>query len=438
LVKKNYVSSKAILVWFKNDLRLTDNETWFRACEHGDTVIPVYVFDLRQFQKHPLGFPRTGSFRSKFLIESVAALKDRLQRTGSDLLIKIGLPEFIIPELVTNYNVSALYTSQEVTTEEVGILKSIRQKLEVNRVDVKEFWTSTLIHYEDIPWPIKRLPDMFTQFRKEVERESSVRALFPPPEAKIFLARQGDPIPTLEQLGITPSIIDARSVINYSGGEEAAQNRVQEYIWKKDLLRHYKETRNGLIGENYSSKFSAALAHGCISPKFIYNEVKKYEAQRIKNDSTYWLIFELLWRDYFRFTAKKYGSKIFGQSGIRDKSFPWKQDVQLFETWRLGQTGVDFIDANMRELLATGFMSNRGRQNVASYLTHDLKIDWRWGAAWFESQLIDYDPSSNWLNWAYVAGVGNDPREDRYFNIESQVRKYDPKGEYMSLWLQKY
>jgi len=285
------VSSKTILVWFKNDLRLTDNETWFRACEQGDTVIPVYVFDPRQFQKHPLGFPRTGSFRSNFLIESVSAQKNNLRQAGSDSLIKIGLPEFIIPELVANLNVSSVYTSKEVTNEEVGILETIKQKLEANRVDVKEFWTSTLIHYEDIPWPIKRLPDMFTQFRKEVERESSVRPLFALPEVKRFPAMQTDPLPTLEQLGITPYITDARSVINYSGGEEAAQNRVQEYIWEKDLLRQYKETRNGLIGENYSSKFSVALALGCISPKFIYNEVKKYEAHRIKNDSTYWLIF---------------------------------------------------------------------------------------------------------------------------------------------------
>ncbi len=429
------MSSKTILVWFKNDLRLTDNETWFRACEHGDTVIPVYIFDPRQFQKHPLGFPRTGSFRSNFLIESVTALKNNLQLAGSDLLIKIGLPEFIIPDLVVNFDVPAVCTSKEVTTEEVAILKNIRQNLEPRRVAVMEFWTSTLIHYEDIPWPITRLPGMFTQFRKEIERESSVRPLFALPEVKKFPSIQSDQVPALQQLGIIPSITDARSVINYSGGEAAAQNRVQEYIWEKDLLRQYKETRNGLIGENYSSKFSAALAHGCISPKFIYNEVKKYEAQRIKNDSTYWLIFELLWRDYFRFTAKKFGSKIFSQKGIRDKSFPWKQDAQLFETWRLGQTGVDFIDANMRELLATGFMSNRGRQNVASYLTHDLKIDWRWGATWFESQLIDYDPCSNWLNWGYVAGVGNDPREDRYFNIGSQSKKYDPDGDYMNLWL---
>jgi deoxyribodipyrimidine photo-lyase len=154
----------------------------------------------------------------------------------------------------------------------------------------------------------------------------------------------------------------------------------------------------------------------------------------VANDSTYWLIFELLWRDYFRFVAAKYGTKIFQAQGICKKETQWQHDVARFESWRTGNTGVDFIDANMKELLLTGFMSNRGRQNVASFLTKDLGIDWRWGAAWFESQLMDYDVCSNWLNWAYVAGVGNDPREDRYFNIESQVRKYDPDNHYTKLW----
>ncbi|NBP70539.1 MAG: cryptochrome DASH, partial [Cytophagia bacterium] len=147
------------------------------------------------------------------------------------------------------------------------------------------------------------------------------------------------------------------------------------------------------------------------------------------------LIFELLWRDYFRFAAKKYGVKIFQRKGLRNKPVSATNNVELFEKWRAGETGIDFIDANMKELLHTGFISNRGRQNVASYLAKDYKVNWTWGAAWFESQLIDYDVASNWLNWAYIAGVGNDPREDRYFNTESQVRKYDPKGEYTRYWL---
>jgi deoxyribodipyrimidine photo-lyase len=427
--------SKRILVWFKSDLRLADNETWFRAYQDGDVVIPVFVFDLRQYKSHQLGFPKSGSFRTQFLIESVAALKKNLMAQGSDLVVKIGKPEIVIDELVQQHGVTSVYTAQEVTDEEVTVVGAVEKTLIKRNIALKQFWTSTLIHCEDIPWPMHRLPDMFTQFRKEVEAESAVRAVFPQPIVKDSLSMDTGSIPTLKDLGLPSLIKDDRSVIDYQGGEQEAWRRVTEYMWKKDLLRHYKETRNGLIGSDYSSKLSLALAHGCISPKSIAQEVKRYEAERIKNDSTYWLIFELLWRDYFRFAAKKYDHSIFLERGIRNKPTHWKNDMKAFEQWRLGNTGVPFVDANMKELLLTGFMSNRGRQNVASYLTKDLGINWTWGAAWFESQLIDYDPCSNWLNWAYVAGVGNDPREDRYFNIESQVRKYDPQGIYSSLWM---
>jgi deoxyribodipyrimidine photo-lyase len=198
-----------------------------------------------------------------------------------------------------------------------------------------------------------------------------------------------------------------------------------------------------MLGLDYSSKFSPWLANGCISPRYIYEEIKKYEHERTANESTYWLVFELIWRDYFRFVAMKFGNKIFQKYGLKPESYVKTQTTtainkterNIFEKWRLGETGVPLIDANMKELLATGYMSNRGRQNVASFLVKDLQIDWRWGAAWFESQLIDYDVCSNWGNWLYVAGVGNDPRENRYFNILKQATNYASKGEYVKHWL---
>jgi deoxyribodipyrimidine photo-lyase len=211
--------------------------------------------------------------------------------------------------------------------------------------------------------------------------------------------------------------------------------RLHYYLWEKDLIKNYKETRNGLIGESYSSKFSAWLSVGALSPRVIFEEVKKYEAQRIKNQSTYWIVFELLWRDYFRFTAKKYGSRIFQVEGIQGKGHEYYHDLATFERWKKGETGVPFIDANMREINSSGFMSNRGRQNAASFLVKDLKVNWTWGASYFESLLIDYDVCSNWCNWNYIAGVGNDPREDRYFNIMSQAKKYDPQGDYVRHWI---
>jgi deoxyribodipyrimidine photo-lyase len=190
-----------------------------------------------------------------------------------------------------------------------------------------------------------------------------------------------------------------------------------------------------MIGIDFSSKLSAWLANGSISPRSVYQQLKNYEQKMGANQSTYWLFFELLWRDYFHFIMKKHGAQLFSKKGIQEEEYQWKREKDIFDLWCKGETGIPMIDANMRELNETGYMSNRGRQLVASFLTHDLEIDWRWGAYYFERQLVDYDVASNWGNWAYVAGVGNDPRNNRYFNILSQAKRYDNSGEYVRLWL---
>ncbi len=428
-----------IIVWFRNDLRLHDNEALFKALQKSSQLIPLYCFDPRQFEMTELGFPKTGSFRAKFLIESVADLKHNLQKIGSNLLIRIGKPEEIIPEIQKLVGAKAVYASKEVTSEEINVENKLEEQLFKVGCKLNLYWQSTLYHLDDLPFPIKMLPDIYTDFRKEVERGVKVRKQFPAPERMSFpkLDIELGEEPTLGELGLEEIMQDERSVLIFKGGETEGKKRLKHYFWEKDLLRLYKETRNGLIGADYSSKFSAWLALGCLSPRYIYDEVKRYEQERVKNDSTYWLIFELIWRDYFRFVAKKYGNRLFQYGGIRNQNIALKNDRRLFEQWKEGKTGLAFIDANMKELKNTGFMSNRGRQNVASYLVKDLKVNWQWGASWFESQLIDYDVCSNWGNWNYVAGIGNDPRENRYFNISSQAQKYDPKGEYVKLWLEK-
>jgi deoxyribodipyrimidine photo-lyase len=190
------------------------------------------------------------------------------------------------------------------------------------------------------------------------------------------------------------------------------------------------------LGKDYSSKFSVYLSLGCLSPRIIYEEIKKAEAIRGANDSTYWLIFELLWRDYYYFIALKFGIRLFKRAGIKhDFAKRWKRNRDHFKKWMDGETGVPFIDANMRELKLTGYLSNRGRQNVASFFTKDLGLEWWWGAMYFESQLIDYEVCSNWGNWNYLAGIGTDPREDRYFSPVSQAKKYDANAEYIKYWI---
>jgi deoxyribodipyrimidine photo-lyase len=179
------------------------------------------------------------------------------------------------------------------------------------------------------------------------------------------------------------------------------------------------------------------LALGCISPKFIYHELKRFEHEVTSNDSTYWLIFELLWRDFFRFSFKKHPFEYYHLHGILGKSDRKETKNQLLiDSWINGETASSFVNAAMKELNATGWTSNRMRQIVASYLIYDLEQDWRVGAAYFESQLIDYDVSSNWGNWAYIAGVGNDPRAGRQFNLAKQEEQYDKERKYQRFWIE--
>ena len=422
-----------IILWYRNDLRIQDHEALFKASEKTSEVIPVYIFDPRLFVEHHLGFLKTGELRHQFLIESVQNLRKNLQEIGSNLIVRTGFPEDILPQLAQEIQADEIYTSEEITQEENEVDSLVEERLKTDGRKVKFFWQSTLFHVDDLPMDIQNLPDVFTQFRNKAEKFSKVRSTFKTPKNLIFkeLIEVGQ-IPNLS----TNEGTDWRPTLPiFKGGENEANNRLNDYFWKKDLLKVYKETRNGMLGLDYSSKFSVWLANGCISPRYIYEEIKKYESERTANESTYWLIFELIWRDYFRFVAMKFGNKIFLEKGIMNKSVNWKHNRNIFEKWRLGETGVPLIDANMKELLATGYMSNRGRQNVASFLVKDLQMDWRWGAAWFESQLIDYDVCSNWGNWLYVAGVGNDPRENRYFNILKQAGNYDPKGDYVKHWL---
>lgn len=431
IITHNY--EMKILLWYRNDLRIHDHEALFKASEKTSEVIPVYIFDPRLFEEHPTGFPKTGEFRHQFLIESVQNLRENLQKIGSNLIIRTGFPEDILPQLAQEIQADELYTSEEITQEENEVDSLVEERLKTDGRKVKFFWQSTLFHVDDLPMDIQNLPDVFTQFRNKVEKFSKVRNTFKTPENLIF--KELIEIGQIPQLSINETTNEKPVPPIFKGGENQAINRLNDYFWKKDLLKVYKETRNEMLGLDYSSKFSVWLANGCISPRYIYEEVKKYELERTANESTYWLIFELIWRDYFRFVAMKFGNKIFFEKGISNKSTNWKYNRNIFEKWRLGETGIPLIDANMKELLETGYMSNRGRQNVASFLVKDLQINWRWGAAWFESQLIDYDVCSNWGNWLYVAGVGNDPRENRYFNILKQATNYDPKGDYVKHWL---
>ena len=428
--------TQRILIWYRNDLRVHDLLALDEAVQQEAEIIPVYCFDDREFGETSFGFPKTGNYRAQFLLESVADLRNSLQQLGSNLVVRRGLPEEIIPAIAEQLKVDSVSYSKEVTSEEKRVEKKLRKSLAAKDIKVNTYWEATLYLPEDLPFGIKETPELYTNFRKQVEKKSEINeALAAPTKLPPLPEIELGEIPAIEDFGLSTPEFDPRGVLQFKGGETEAIERLEDYFWQQDCLRKYKQTRNGMLGANYSSKFSAWLALGCISPRYINDRVIQYEAERVKNDSTYWLIFELIWRDFFRFIVAKHGNKVFEIEGMQGVKIPWKQDWQRFDLWREGMTGYPLVDANMREIAATGFMSNRGRQNVASFLTKNLGIDWRMGAEWFESLLVDYDVCSNWGNWNYTAGVGNDARGFRYFNVVKQTKDYDPQGEYIKHWL---
>lgn len=426
---------KRTLLWFTTDLRLHDNPTLVHALQHSNDLLPVYCIDERQFATTAFGFQKTGPFRAQFLLESLQNLDTNLRRLGSGLLVVKGLPEIELTTLVKHYKVQKVMAKKEVAYEELQVQAAVEKALWAAGCDFETYSSSALYHAQDLPFALKDIPEVFTQFRKRLEKEVNIRAVVETPKAIPSPALPPMQLPTLADLQLSPIAKDKRSAYQLKGGETAALKRLQYYLFDTKALSTYKDTRNGLIGQDYSSKLSAHLSMGCLSARQVYHTVKQYEAQHGANDSTYWLIFELLWRDYFRFMMKKHQHKFFLQHGLQNTTHPLQaHDATLFAKWQNAQTGDAFVDANMRELKATGFMSNRGRQNVASYLHNNLKLDWRYGAAYFEQQLIDYDVCSNWGNWAYLAGVGNDPRGQRQFNTEKQANDYDKDGAYRKLW----
>jgi deoxyribodipyrimidine photo-lyase len=433
--------STTAVVWFRDDLRVHDNETLAAAVRSADTVVPVYVFDERVHAGEGMfDLPKRGARWGRFRREAVLDLRESLRERGGDLLVRHGDPRVVVPAVAEAFDAGVVHLGTKPATEELADERAVRSLLADRGVDVERHWTHTLHHPEDLPTPVDRIDDTFTPWRKTVEAESTVRDPIPAPDAVPTpdLGAAGDGLPTLADLGHDPADAtdDDRGVLAFEGGETAALERVEDYIWDGDHLREYKSTRNGLLGADYSSKLSPWLAHGCLSPRRVHAEVARYEDERVANEDTYWLVFELRWRDFFQFQFLKHGAAFFGPNGIRDVEKEWRRGPAAraaFERWAAGETGVPFVDANMRELNATGYMSNRGRQNVASFLADALGVDWRLGAAYFEARLVDYDVASNWGNWAYQAGVGNDSR-DGFFDVLGQAERYDPGAEYVTHW----
>ncbi|MGQ7856562.1 DASH family cryptochrome [Pedobacter sp. WC2501] len=416
------------LVWFKNDLRLHDNEALIRAHQQCSDLVFCYCIEQSDYEKSGLGFRKKDAVRFKFMRQSVLDLRKNLESLGGHLVIAETSAINTIPELVEAYEITDIYGEEEYAPYELNLVKAVMHRLPA--IAFHFFWGKTLYHKDDIPFTISKIPLTNKAYRIPAGREAEPRQTMDPPfELNAVKDVKTKRLPSYKLYGLQEKEYkDASPIVE--GGETAALERLQYYTFKSELLTGYRWSRNKSDGLDYSSKLSPYLALGCISAREIYETLKAYESKVKKNQSTWWLVFELVWRDYFTFKGMRLGTAIFKTKGYKNKEIAWENDPLKFERWCSGQTGIPFVDAHMRQLNQTGYMSNRGRVNCASYLTHDLKIDWTWGAAYFESKLIDYDVSSNWMNWhmqAFEIWYTNPVHQSNKYKAQEFIRKWIPE-----------
>lgn len=432
------VKRRAIL-WFRQDLRLHDNEALQDALAQAFEVVPVYVFDLRVFKgTTELGLPKTGYFRAKFILESVIELKRALKKLGSDLIIRIGHPEAEIAQLAQQVRSSWVFCNRERTPEEVYVQDQLEQNLWSIGQELRFSRGKMLYHTGDLPFPIQHTPDTFAQFKKEVERYVNIRTPLPPPRQQFnLISTPIDPgiIPNISDLVEKKSDTEPINENYFPGGAAAGWQRMQAYFSQVAAVKAYKRTKDELSGTAISTRLSPYLAQGCLSPKQVYAAMQQFKARHGAHKSLDELFHQLMYRDFLRFTVKKHGAAVFEAGGVKGKPLDkLSDDMRRFQKWAHAQTGQLLIDAGIRELRQTGYVSNRMRQNLAAYLVHELEVNWQWGASFFESLLVDYDVCSNWMNWNAIAGLTHDPKAETVLDPEAQMEKYDPDATYINQW----
>lgn len=428
MTAKNHFSSpndRHGLYWFRHDLRIDDMPALHTLAQQVDRLTCVFVWDTRWLQQTHFGTYPLGQHRQQFLKQSLDDLSAQLKQYGQTLHIIEGQPLDVLVPFIAQHQITHIAYGLHPGWYERQDAQKLKAALP--HLQFTCMHNNSLFDEASLPMPVRALPDTFTPFRKKVEYHC--RPIRPAPVAS-----------TLPPPGVTDSLSEHRftsdTVANdFTGGSSAGARQLHYYLFGSGHITGYKETRNGLDGWEYSSKLSPWLANGTLSVRRVADELARFERERVSNDSTYWLYFELLWREFFYWSAFKWGTEWFSFTGVRGIRPKTDFNAEVFTRWCAGRTGYATVDACMRQLNQTGFMSNRGRQWVASCLVHELGQDWRYGAAYFEQQLIDYDVASNYGNWQYLAGVGADPRGHRQFNLDKQANMYDLNGEFRARWL---
>ncbi|MGI2168783.1 DASH family cryptochrome [Shewanella sp. MF05960] len=424
------------LYWLGDDLRIADNAIFADIAKNAQQLMMVYCIDPQWFRSVQYQADYVGKHRLRFLLESLQDLDDSLNQYGQQLHIVYARAQDCLPHIIDIHGITRVYRSHHSGTDEQAAWQVIQQKCSDSAgIEFSTVTTQTLFNLAQLPFDLNALPATFSQFRKQLEgiditAASDAVSWLPP-----MIPLQSQDRLLQDWLRYPKWLPQTHMMSNvFCGGEAQGALQLDSYF-ASNLAHSYKVVRNELDGWEHSTKFSPWLANGCLSARQVVSALRQFESEHGANDSSQWIEYELLWREYFHWYSHKFNRTIFRFSGISGKKPLTSFYAQRLQAWKTATTPFALVNALMKQLNNTGYMSNRGRQIVASCLIHELQCDWRYGAAYFQQQLIDYDVAVNWGNWQYLAGVGADPRGSRRFNLAKQQQTYDPLGHFIAAWL---
>jgi deoxyribodipyrimidine photo-lyase len=404
------------IVWFRRDLRVHDHPALRAALEQDEHVVPVFCLDESLLHGRHSSGPRT-----QFLLECLAELDGALRERGSGLVLRQGPPERELTELVRETKARALHFCSDVTPFARARGERVRSALEGSGVELHGHPGLGAIDELGAPRTQAGKPyTIFTPFHRTWEREPRRGVLAAPRKLPALPSRLAKGrIPSLRGLGLEPEVSDPPR-----GGERAARERLSRFL--ADDVRGYGQGRDAL-GEDSTSRLSPYLHFGCVSPREIEQRLPGgVGAEAFRR--------QLCWRDFHHHVLLHFPRNAHSEFQERYRGkLTWSRAHGRFERWCEGQTGYPLVDAGMRQLRLEGWMHNRARLVVGSFLTKDLGIDWRWGERWFMRLLIDGDEANNNGNWQWIASVGTDPAPvfRRIYNPARQMETHDPHGRYV-------
>lgn len=422
-----------LLFWHRRDLRLNDNVGLFHASQRSSRVVGIFCLD-----PHLLDGKQAAPVRIAYMLGCLRELQERYAAAGSQLLIVRGEPSQRIPQLATALSATAVFWNLDVEPYARDRDERVTVQLQQQGVDVSTFWDHLLHAPQEILTGTKGPYTVYTPFWKNWCRHAKAKPHSQPetlqglsPEEMETAQTAGViPLPSNRDLGVSveePLIVEP--------GEQAAREQLDDFCDR--AIFNYQEQRN-FPSINGTSRLSAALKFGAIGIRRVWQATETVsELCRGDEDSTSVQTWqkELAWREFYQHVLYHFPELADGPYRAPWHNFPWREDTEHFQAWCEGKTGYPIVDAAMRELNATGWMHNRCRMIVASFLTKDLRLNWQWGEQYFMQKLIDGDLASNNGGWQWSSSSGMDPKPLRIFNPNTQAQKFDPEGEYIRSWL---